>query len=101
MASGPFELTVKRRYSHDHGVAVRTIHQLLLQRMHDFDVILHRWLESLVKKASEDRGERWITTDCELIGKRVIRSFNGSQIAGRITKWWPPGSSDDEPALYA
>ena len=66
----------------------------------DFDVILHRCLE-LVKKASDDQGERWITTGCELIGKRVIRSFNGSQIGGWVTKWWPQGSSDDEPALYA
>ena len=48
---------------------------------------------------SDDTTVQWMTTGSDFIGKRIIRTFNGSKIAGQVAQWLPAGHGDDDPAL--
>jgi hypothetical protein len=46
------------------------------------------------------REARWLRVGHELLGKRVLRSFEGAATLGTITRWLPADSAEGDPALF-
>lgn len=59
------------------------------------------WIAPLAANGndSESQEEQWTTTGSDLVGQRVMRTFQGEPVPGQVTKWLPPGSEEDDVAL--